>query len=65
MKGYYHDSGIGESGTLKIEATNIPEFRKLIEQAKEEAVQLQKTINRLENFDLEVKFSSAQGGKRD
>jgi hypothetical protein len=57
MKGYYHDDGIDESGILKIEATNIPEFRKLIEQAKEEANQLRSTINRLENFDLEVKFS--------
>ena len=36
---------------------NLPEFNALLEQAKREADQLQKTINRLENFELNIDFN--------
>ncbi len=61
MKGYYdkehsaNGSGI-PTGRLKIEVMNLPEFNALLEQAKSEADQLQKTINRLENFELNIDF---------
>lgn len=37
---------------------NLPEFKKLIKQAKKEADQLQETINRLENFELAIDFKT-------
>lgn len=41
IEGYY-TKGLGPStGTLHIEVKNLPEFRKLANQAKEEADQLQ------------------------
>ena len=47
MKGYYNpdQSGMGLEvpiGRLNIEVKNMPEFRKLVEQAKQEADQLKK-----------------------
>lgn len=57
IEGYY-TKGLGPStGTLYIEAKNLPEFRKLVNQAKEEADQLQATINRLKCFELEIAFN--------
>lgn len=62
MKGYYlqENSGTGlevPTGRLRIEAVNLPEFKELLEQAKHEADQLQRTINRLSIFELNIDFS--------
>lgn len=62
MKGYYiqENSGTGlevPTGRLRIEATNLPEFKELLEQAKHEADQLHQTINRLSTFELNIDFS--------
>lgn len=57
IEGYYI-KGLGPStGTLHIEVKNLPEFEKLISQAKKEADQLQATINRLKCFELEITFN--------
>lgn len=54
----YSANGMGvPTGRLKIEVMNLPEFNALLEQAKREADQLQKTINRLENFELNIDFN--------
>lgn len=63
VKGYYdpEHSGTGlevPAGRLSIEVRNIPEFRKLVEQAKQEADQLKKTIDQLQYFELNIDFSS-------
>ena len=63
MKGYYdsEQSGVGlevPTGRLSIEVRNMPEFRKLIEQAKKETDQLKKTIDQLQYFELNIDFSS-------
>ena len=63
MKGYYNQeqSGTGlevPTGRLCIYAENLPEFKELIQQAKHEADQLKKTIDRLQNFELHIDFSS-------
>lgn len=63
MKGYYDpvQSGTGlevPTGRLSIEVKNMPEFRKLVEQAKQEADQLKKTIDQLQYFELNIDFSS-------
>lgn len=63
MKGYYNpeQSGMGlevPTGRLSIEVRNMPEFRKLVEQAKQEADQLKKTIDQLQCFELNIDFSS-------
>lgn len=62
MQGYYEQENSGKglevpTGRLHIEVMNLPEFKELINQAKQEADQLQKTINRLSNFDLNIDFS--------
>ena len=58
MEGYYIEEADLHTGRLRIEVANLPEFRKLIKQAKEEADQLQRTINRLKNFEMEITFST-------
>lgn len=63
MKGYYEpeQSGTGvevPTGRLYIEVRNMPEFRKLVEQAKKEADQLKKTIDQLQYFELNIDFSN-------
>lgn len=63
MKGYYvqeekrKESEIPK-GRLNIEVKNLPEFRKLVIQAEREADRLKKTIDRLQNFELHIDFSS-------
>lgn len=60
IEGYYTkeiDQQIPK-GRLHIEVMNLQEFAELIRQAKTEADQLQKTINRLRNFELEIDFDS-------
>lgn len=64
VKGYYDPEQSGtrlevSTGRLSIEVRNIPEFRKLVEQAKKEADQLKKTIDQLQYFELNIDFSSA------
>ena len=49
MKGYYDPEQSGKglevpTGRLSIEGRNMPEFRKLVEQAKKEADQLKKRL---------------------
>ncbi len=63
MKGYYDPEQCGKglevpTGRLSIEVKNIPEFRNLVEQAKQEADQLKKTIDQLQYFELNIDFSS-------
>lgn len=61
MKGYYTQEESGTdlrvpTGRLRIEVMNLPELQDLINQAKHEADQLQRTINRLSSFNLEIDF---------
>ena len=61
MKGYYTQEESGTdlrvpTGRLRIEVMNLPELQDLINQAKHEAEQLQRTINRLSSFNLEIDF---------
>ena len=61
MKGYYTQEVSGTdlrvpTGRLRIEVMNLPELQDLINQAKHEADQLQRTINRLSSFNLEIDF---------
>lgn len=63
MKGYYIPSQNSKglevpTGRLHIEVSNMPEFRKLVEQAKMEADQLKKTIDQLQYFELNIDFSN-------
>ena len=62
MQGYYEEENGGResevpTGRLYVEVTNMPEFQELIQKAKREADQLNKTIDRLSNFDLKIDFS--------
>ena len=58
VKGYYRKGcPKSDSGRLSIEAMNLPDFYNLIKQAKKEADQLNKTLGRLENFELNIDFS--------
>ena len=60
MDGYFREGQVGEAGILKISVTNIPELKKLLNQAKEEANQLQDTIRQLENFDLSIELKISE-----
>lgn len=44
------------TGRLNISVTNLPEFKKLLKQAEEEAEQLKKTIRLLQFFNLKIDF---------
>lgn len=44
------------TGRLNIRVTNLPEVKKLLKQAEEEAEQLKKTIRLLQIFDLKIDF---------
>ena len=62
MKAYYAPVQNSEgpeipTGRLSIEVRNMPEFRRLVEQAKQEADQLKKTIDQLQYFELNIDFS--------
>ena len=54
MEGYLHN------GKLYLNVTNMQDFKSLIEQAKEEAKQLNKTIQKLEDFQFEIKLSEEE-----
>lgn len=63
MKGYYEQENSGKelvtpTGRLHVEVMNLPDFQKLITQAKEEADRLQRTIDQLSNFYLDIDFST-------
>lgn len=63
MKGYYDSEQSGKglkvpTGRLCIDVENLPEFKTLIQQAEHEADQLKKTIDRLQNFELHIDFST-------
>ena len=58
IEGYYTKETEAGTGRLRIEVMNLPEFKKLIKQAKKEADQLRETINRLENFELAIDFKT-------
>lgn len=49
-----------ENGTIYFNATNIEEFKNLIEEAKKQAQQLNDTIDRLENFKFNFKFEQGK-----
>lgn len=57
MEGYCTKDFDSSVSTIHIEVKNLPEFEKLANQAKEEADQLQKTIHRLQHFELKIDFS--------
>lgn len=68
MQGYFvqNDSEKDKkvpTGRLYIVVKNLPEFQELLDQAKNEADQLQRTINQLNSFELKIDFSS--GGMND
>lgn len=63
MEGYYDKEYSGKqskvpTGRLSIQITNLPEFNELIKQAEKESSKLQKTINQLKYFELNIDFSS-------
>lgn len=65
MEGHYTRNLYGEQernakGRLKIEASNLPEFRELLKQAEKEAGQLNATLSRLHNFEFSIDFSVAE-----
>ena len=62
MEVYYDSEYSGKgletpTGQLNIEVKNLPEFKELVEQAKYQAGQLQRTINQLSYFELKIDFS--------
>lgn len=62
MQGYFlqeesKKDGGTPKGRLCIEVKNLPEFQNLITRAKNEADQLQRTIDQLSKFDLKIDFS--------
>jgi hypothetical protein len=49
-------NAFAEGGIIYFQATNINEFKELIEQAEKQAQQLNDTIARLSNFKFKFKF---------
>ena len=47
-------------GVLNISVTNMKDFEELIFKAKKQADELQNTIDQLEKFKLEIKFSDGK-----
>lgn len=65
MRGYFNQNARDEGtkmpvGRLNINVTNLPEFYELVEQAKNEADQLQRTIDKLRYFELNIDFSTGE-----
>lgn len=44
------------NGKVYVSVNNIEEFKELVDKANEQAKQLNDTINKINNFDLEVEF---------
>ena len=59
-KNLYGDNGTNAKGRLKIEASNLPEFKELLEKVEKEARKLNETISRLRNFEFNIDFSIAE-----
>lgn len=53
VKGYFDTN----DSLLFISVTNLKGFEELIKKAKKQADELQETIDQLENFELNIKFS--------
>lgn len=68
MQGHYYTRDDNKTnistGTLQIEVSNLPEFKRILEQVKKESDQLQATISRLSKFDLKVNFSVKEMSER-
>ena len=47
-----------ETGTVRIAVTNVTEFNRLLQVARAEADQLNRTIQELSSFCLDIKFST-------
>lgn len=60
IKNIYDAQGKNAKGRLSIEASNIPEFRELLQKAEKEACQLSETLYRLRNFEFDIDFSIAE-----
>lgn len=60
MEGYFQNSKNEDENKarLNISVTNLAEFKELIRQAEKEADQLQKTVNRLKQFELHIDFET-------
>lgn len=59
MQGYYVEDVDATylknaKGRLYIDAVNVPEFQKLLEQAEKEACQLNETLGKLRRFEFEI-----------
>ena len=64
MEGYYvkrEPESNGPVGRLRLEVKNVPQFKALLEKAQKEARQLDKTLDELSRFNLEIDFSVAEG----
>ena len=61
MEGYYiknvPDSEANTKGRLKIDVSNLPEFEELLQKAGAEAEQLNETLKKLREFQLDIDFS--------
>ena len=51
--------------SIRIEATNVSAFKKLIEKAENEARQLNETIHQLSCFELDIQFSFGEDPEGD
>lgn len=64
MEGYYQKTTDEKTeiprSRLHISATNLQEFKQLIEKAQKEADRLNKTIDQLSNFDLVIDFTVSE-----
>lgn len=61
MEGYYiknfPDSGANAKGRLKINVSNLPEFEELLKKAGAEAEQLNETLKKIREFQIDIDFS--------
>ena len=64
MEGYYikdiPDSEANTKGRLKIDVSNLPEFEELLKKAGAEAKQLNETLKKLREFQLDIDFRIAE-----
>lgn len=64
MEGYYikdiPDSEANTKGRLKIDVSNLPEFEELLKKVGAEAEQLNETLKKLREFQLDIDFRIAE-----
>lgn len=64
MEGYYikkvPDGESNAKGRLKINVSNLPEFEELLKKAGAEAEQLNETMEKLQEFQLDIDFRIAE-----